>query len=630
MGLRGNLAIGGGLAGAAACLGIAVGGMVTAGTLVVADPFTPPASADSLAPFDDCDALLDWYVSHAVKEVGPWGWGGIDVYPMPLASPVGREVALGVAGTAVGADEAGQGASETGTNTQEAGVDEPDVAKTDGEILVRLAGDQRVEIYDVSGARARELGRLRLGTGQWGAELLLAGDRVLVLSQGAPTAIAADAIGPWGPGAADTRLTSLDIADPAHPRVIETTTLSGSLLSARVIDGVARVVTDQERPDFDFTYPQHGKISQKEARQANRQLVRSSTIEDWLPSIAVDGGDSEPLACDQVFHPQGWVGPGTITVTSFPVADTADHTGVAVTADGGLVYVSRDRLYVASTRWPDVFPPGLPRASAGVRQSATPTTELHAFALEADGARYVASGSVEGTVRDRWSLDEQDGVLRVAWTRQRGRTQVNGITTLAERDGRLSELGEIGDLGIDEEIQSARWFDDLAILVTFRQIDPLYTIDLSDPAHPQKLGELKIPGYSGYLHPIGEGRLLALGIDATRRGRMVGVQAATFDISDVADPRQLDRVSLGSEADLPAISDPRAFAWLGDQDAALTPVADWRRGRSHLALLRVGAEGSLSATDVARGITSWRTRALELPGGRAAVVDRGVRIIEVG
>ena len=97
-------------------------------------------------------------------------------------------------------------------------------------------------------------------------------------------------------------------------------------------------------------------------------------------------------------------------------------------------------------------------------------------------------------------------------------TQDNGIVVLDEKDGRLEQVGELAGLGVDEEIQSVRWFDDLAVVVTFRQMDPLYTIDLSDPTRPRRLGALKIPGFSAYLHPIGDDRLLGLGQRRHHRG----------------------------------------------------------------------------------------------------------------
>src|SRR4029079_11743868 len=161
--------------------------------------------------------------------------------------------------------------------------------------------------------------------------------------------------------------------------------------------------------------------------------------------------------------------------------------------------------------WPDSS--GADSGWGGVRPTTAVRTQLHAFALEGDRTRYVASGVLNGSIRDRWSLDEHEGHLRVAvsWPSRTGVPGDNGIVVLDEQDGKLRQVGALRGLGVDEQIQSVRWFDDLAVLVTFRQMAPLYTVDLSEPARPRELGALKIPGFSAYLHPVGHDQLLGLG-----------------------------------------------------------------------------------------------------------------------
>jgi uncharacterized secreted protein with C-terminal beta-propeller domain len=233
-------------------------------------------------------------------------------------------------------------------------------------------------------------------------------------------------------------------------------------------------------------------------------------------------------------------------------------------------------------------------------------------------------------VRDRWSLDEHGGRLRVAWTTsdKDGRTR-NGITVLAERGAALVPTGTIDRLGLDENIQSVRWFDDLAVLVTFRQMDPLYTIDLTDQDHPRELGQLKIPGYSGYLHPIGDDLLLGLGVDATDQGQSLGAQAAVFDVADLTDPRRIAQQGFGEQSSLPALGDPRGFTWLPDRRTGLTTVASWTSDRARLVALHVTDRGALEARDLATDV-GWNARTLPLADGRVALVDEGLRVLTVG
>ena len=153
----------------------------------------------------------------------------------------------------------------------------------------------------------------------------------------------------------------------------------------------------------------------------------------------------------------------------------------------------------------------------------------------------------------QWSMSEHEGVLRVASTTSPPWTQGGAagesesfVTTLAAAGDRLVEVGRVGGIGRGEQIYAVRFIGDAGYVVTFRQVDPLYTLDLSDAAEPRVVGELKIPGYSAYLHPVGDGLLLGIGQDANSDGITSGVQASLFDVSDPAAPARLSHVGLGS------------------------------------------------------------------------------------
>jgi uncharacterized secreted protein with C-terminal beta-propeller domain len=650
---RSKVAVGGSMVSFATIGGLLVGGVfATTATLVVTDPLAPKASADALTRFEDCTTLLDWYVAHGVKEVGPYGWNGPSLYytdalvgdGVVQLEATAPEPATGSAATGTDA----RANSGTGTNTQEADVDEPDLAKTDGRRVVRLVDQRIVVISDVTGAAPRELGRVSLPVDTYGGELLLAGDHVLVsqaaggwgkplpLDGPAPDVSGSKVMMPVG----STRIVDIDISDASAPRIVHDDTYTGRQVSMRLYGDTVRLVTSTDRPQLSWVTPdsrRSGRLSDAESTRRNRALVRATTIEDWLPGVADNTGDGTRRAalldCTDVYHPGDWSGGETTTVTTYDVHDPADRRSVAVTADGQVVYSSADRLYVASTRldepgvWRRLY--GSVTGSEGRPRSADVRTRLHAFALDGVDTRYVGSGHVTGSVRDRWSLDEHDGRLRVAWTTSgRNGTTQNGITVLAERDGALVPTGTIDRLGLDENIQSVRWFDDLAVLVTFRQMDPLYTIDLTDQDRPREIGRLKIPGYSGYLHPIGNDLLLGLGVDATDQGQSLGAQAAVFDISDLTDPRRVSQQGFGEQSSLPALEDPRGFTWLPDRSTGLTSVSTWTDGRSRLVSLHVSDSGALVAGDLATDV-GWNARTLPLDDGRVALVDEGLRVISV-
>jgi hypothetical protein len=210
------------------------------------------------------------------------------------------------------------------------------------------------------------------------------------------------------------------------------------------------------------------------------------------------------------------------------------------------------------------------------------------------------------------------------------------VQVLTEQADRLVVVGRVAGLGRREQIQSVRWLGDLAVVVTFRQVDPLYTLDLADPTAPRVLGALKIAGFSSYLHPLGDGLLLGLGEHADRRGRSLGGQVAVFDLGDLTRVRRADTLRMGLLDRFAAAWETRAFTYLPDQRLVLAGVESWGGpGASRLVALHVGRDGTL------RRVGSWaagrwaasRLRALPLGDGRVALVRRGdrpVRLLDLG
>lgn len=502
----------------------------------------------SLASFDACDDLLSYVIEHAVEQVGPWGlehgWSAIDV-------EVGEEDEPAEGGDDSTAATLAEGVDYSGTNVQEAGVDEPDSVKTDGRRLF-IARENSLDIVDVTGDAPELASTVRLAG--WDNRLLLAEDRLLVFgeSEGRPIG---DAFGGWRSG---TGVSLYDVADSSEPRLVATLQLDGWVVSARLVDGVARVVLHAQ-PMLPFESPEvPGIRSEREAIERNREIIRASTVENWLPYyVTADsaGGEQEGLLlpCEQVSRPTEFSGLGTTSVLSLDLAgDLVPHHATGVIADGDTVYASPERLVVATNRWVDWSAlPGRIAAEASERY----TTDLHAFDItDPADTQYLGSGSVRGHVLNQWSMSMHDGVLRVAttegspwwgWDQDEPRSE-SFVTTFTERAGALVELGQVGGLGLDERIYAVRFMGEVGYVVTFRETDPLYTVDLSDPAEPRVLGELKILGYSAYLHPIDDALVLGVGQDADEVGQVEGLQLSLFDISDLADPQRVHQVTLAS------------------------------------------------------------------------------------
>jgi uncharacterized secreted protein with C-terminal beta-propeller domain len=529
--------------------------------------------ASALRPFDDCDALLGYVHSQAAALAGPYGMAG-DAGPRLLAaedrmmaSTAAGGVAAGGAPVAAGRDAA---PAYSGTNVQEAGVDEPDVVKTDGKVLVSVVGG-RLHVVDVSGTAPQVVGSLDLPPGWGEPQLLLAGTRALVLSPAGSAMMPFEArrvAGLRGPEVTTTQVHVVDLSTPSSPRVVSTVDLQGQLVAARMVDGVARVVVRSQPMLRGFTMPADDSAeSRAAAERNNREIVASSSVDDWVPSYAVVDGVSGATveggrlaSCADVFRPGEPAGAATVSVTSIDPRDPVPRGTASVVGGGELVYASASNLYVTTSEW---SPDG--RAPA--------TTRIHRFSIaDASGARYEGSGSVPGRLLNQFSMSESAGVLRVASTVDGGPASSSTVTTLAVRDGSLPEVGHVGGLGNGEQIYAVRFLGDSGYVVTFRQTDPLYVVDLRDPARPTVSGELKIPGYSAYLHPLGDGLLLGVGQDAdAATGRVRGAQVSLFDVSDPASPARLSTAPLGggwSEVE----SDHHAFLWWAATGLAAVPV----------------------------------------------------------
>ena len=478
------------------------------------------------------------------------------------------------------------------TNVQESGVDEPDLVKTDGEHLFAV-GEGKLQAISV-GPHPRFLDSLALRLGDQ-HELLLHGNRVIVLSRGVSEFLPLGRSLGYVPYPTRTILTEVDVHDPSSMRVVSRLELEGGYASARLVGGTLRVVLVSQLPrELRFDPARPGE-TEAQAVARNKAKVSRSRLANWLPTrvrtnVRTKTRSRRPLVrCGSVRRPPSFAGVGMLTVIT---ADLEHGMQVvdsdAVLADGQIVYSSTTGMYVATQRWSDE--PG----ERGV------TTPLHKFDVSKPGrTEYRASGVVPGFLVNQWALDEQDGRLRVAstesplwWSGPSGRESESFVTVLEEDEGKLVSVGRVGGLGKGERIYAVRFMDDAAYVVTFRQVDPFYIVDLSAPRRPRVAGELKIQGYSSYLHPIGDDLVLGVGQDATERGQTLGTQVSVFDVSNLGRPARLHRRRLESSRS-EAEFDHHAFLYWPRTGLTVVPVDAYdRTGSDSFALgLRVGRSG---------------------------------------
>lgn len=537
-----------------------------------------------LVQFDSCDPFLDYVIEHAVELVGPYGlenswygpWGGW------------RDFGFGELALAAedGASRVSAPQTYSGTNIQVLGVDEPDIVKTDGERIIALTEGVLV-VIDVTGDEPEVTSRLHIGN--LGIQsLFLSGDTVLMFGSAwghqIPLPMAESDID-LPPVFQTPTMQVIEVDISGEAEIVRTLTVDGQFVSGRMVGDSVRLVLSSGPVGFQWSFPEgSGLRSEREAIEKNKEIIRNSEPANWIPYYLVTDRGGEVVDegvlfdCGRASHPEDFSGLNMLSVVTIDIGnglDVTDSTGVL--ANGDTVYASTDNLYVATQNWDSWV---WSRQGDGDEPQMV-TTDIHKFDIsDPDRTDYLATGRVGGYLLNQFAMDEHDSLLRVASTTQPawwgGSVESESmITVLAQDAGELKEVGFVDGLGKTEQIYSVRFLDDVAYVVTFRQTDPLYTVDLSDPTSPEVVGELKILGYSAYLHPLGDGLLLGVGQDATDTGRIKGTQVSVFDVSDPSDPRRIDQVTLAEGSHSEAEYDHHAFLYWEPTGLVVIPIQQY-------------------------------------------------------
>lgn len=557
------------------------------------ETLAPPPIVDygpvRLVAFDSCDNALTELRRAMSPYVSAFGLGGGNARIL-TAEGMATDMSAGTAQKSMPqpATPPAEQRDHSTTNVHEQGVDEPDIVKTDGKRVVSIA-DGKLRVVDV--ASRTIAGTLDLGDNRHATQLLVAGDRALVVTGGAGM-IYERPVPSGKPMMPDLYAgTELVLVDLKGLKEIGSLKTDGLYLDARQIGGTARVVV-RSQPRMPWVYPDQ-TTNEAGALRRNREILQNEPIASWLPQYELNQNGAKSsgtlVDCANVSHPVVHSATSMLTVLTFELSGQLG-TGqpVSIVADGDTVYGTDRNLYIADDHrlLPEL--PGRPPVQRPV------STAIHQFDISQAGPpKHVASGDVAGTLLNQYSLSEHNDVLRVATTtgtsapccwRMGGDVSQqppppppseSSVTTLRRDGNKLAQVGHVGGLGKGERIYSVRFIGDLGYVVTFRQTDPLYTLDLTDPKQPKVTGELKITGYSAYLHPAGDGRLIGVGQEATEGGRATGTQVSLFDVRNPASPQRLAQYHLpGSSSE--AQFDPHAFLFWPQDGTLVIPVSTYR------------------------------------------------------
>ena len=408
--------------------------------------------------------------------------------------------------------------SETAANLQEAGVDEADPVRI-GAHQIFVAHAGGVEV--VERKTLRRLGSLSIGS-LTDIRLFTDGDRLIFLGTTRSQ---------LAPNRTKLEVRWYRLAAGLMPELIRSENHMGSLSDARYVNGFLVLVMDDSPIGYD------GRVRFD------------------------DGGDTlSGVACDQVAYP-------AVRRLDFSfrkvvsLSESGKPRSVAFLGDAHTVYMTLESIYVASG-W-------------GGRLHLSKVS----FDKESGMIQLAARGHVTGWIKDRWAFKEYPGgTLSVATTDGRA----NQLHILREGRKVLKEVGASEVFGKTEDIRAIRYVGDIAYVVTFKKTDPLFAFDMKDPVHPKVLGELEIPGFSTYLHPISGGRMVGVGFDADDQGTFAWFQGIQISLFNIKDPEKLTRLDVktlgvrGSYSD--STSDAHAFYFDPEHARIGVPIVELSGG----------------------------------------------------
>jgi uncharacterized secreted protein with C-terminal beta-propeller domain len=458
------------------------------------------------------------------------------------------------------------------TNVQVEGIDEADIVKTDGSHIYALYEDELV-IFEAAGARTQEIARVQLverfsddtslapsassSTGETAEiypstpsvggyvsvrEMYLSGSVLAAL-------IDYDRYLASGP-VYETQLVLYDVSDPAAPALLTSFAQSGDYTTSRLYDGMLYLVSSYYVPS----------------------AMAEGDPGSFVPLLG-EGDARDCIAVEDIRIMPDVQQPSYTVVASYDLAQAARIDQKTVLGGSDTSYMSHNNLYLGSSVYTsEVKEPYQDSVYTVEEHIERYSTQLIRVGISAGTLDVAAQCVVNGGLLSQFSLDEYEGNLRLVVTVDDNsyrilRDESHNVETyqpgevvstnaLYVLNPSMEVIGSIEGLAEEERIYSARFTGPVGYMVTYRQVDPLFALDLSDPTNPRITSELKIPGFSTYLHPFGEGRLLGFGYDATGAIRN-GMKLSMFDTSDAFDVTERFTHSVGIY-DSEALSDHKA------------------------------------------------------------------------
>ncbi len=428
------------------------------------------------------------------------------------------------------------------TNAQVENVDEADIIKNDGRYLYILKNNGNVVIFDtktmsvtseIEREENRDIIEMYVGNGR----LVLLGIEFESLEEDEEVSHYTAYINNSG------KATSYvyDISDKGAPELIRSVNQDGdNIVSSRMIDSVLYTVS-------------------------NYRVYADSLKE--VEEKAIPDVNGEQIKCDCIYiydeDSQQY-----LVVTAYNTAEKdSEVSSLSVLGGGSDVYCSENSLYVYHHNL--------------IRDTGENITDIYSFSIDGENIEYTATSSAKGYPNNQYSFDEYNGILRVATTYYSYQKDVD-VSSIYAYDKDLQLIGKLEDIAFDEQIKSVRFIGDVGYIVTFKNTDPLFTLDLADPTNMAVIGEVKLPGFSSYLHPVGEDLVIGVGYDGTEENATWNsVKVSLFDVSDLKNPKEVNNFIL-KDAYTSVNDDPKAFLYYPEHNYIGIPVEHYNTQRAEV------------------------------------------------
>ncbi len=415
------------------------------------------------------------------------------------------------------------------TNIQVEGVDEPDAVKTDGNYLYMISSNEVVILKAYPAEEVVVLSRIKAE--YVAKEIFVSGSNLVLFEifNG-------------------THIRIYDISSKSAPRLTQSIHLSGMYFDSRLIDDNIYVVVTQRAGYYDY--------------YDNATVISLPEIENNGLTKTVEA--SEVCCFDEPAPFYEFT-----MIASINLREKTLGYRVYLTDGAQELYVSKKNIYIVSKDYMRFHP--------DFGESRTEVSVIHRISINDGEIEYIGKGSVPGKVLNQFSMDEYEGYFRIATTEgDFWRTGSDALNNLYVLDGAMEVVGKLEGLAPGEKIYSARFIGERCYLVTFKKVDPFFVIDLSEPEFPIVLGELKIPGYSDYLHPYDENHIIGLGRDTIDMGDFAwfqGVKLSLFDVTNVANPIEVSQYVIGDRGTTsPALRNHKAFLFSGSKNLLILPI----------------------------------------------------------